>query len=163
MALGIIILVALGLGGCGFSPSGAPSTGDVDAAANVDTDAAVSTPIDGRTTPIDAAASAIDAAALVAPGGGCTCDAQCANDGGQAGVCIHGICMTRATGACPSGGSQQGCPSGSRCWNLSGSNVGPLCWPDCASHTCAGTCDEDGSCVPHQDNDCDAQCATACG
>src|SRR5687768_10297236 len=96
-----------------------------------------------------------------APGGECSCDADCASDGGRPGVCIYGICMTKASGACASPGSQTECPTGSRCWALDGVQ-GALCWPDCASHTCAGTCDSDGSCAPGNDDDCNPTCGTAC-
>jgi hypothetical protein len=156
-----IVVAASALGACGFAPSGAPVDENPDAA-NADVDASTSTSIDARISTPDAPAVTVDAAVLTAPGGACTCDAQCANDGGQAGVCIYGICMTRATGACSPAGSQAGCPAGSRCWNLSGQNVGPLCWPDCSAHTCSGTCDDDGSCIPGDDDDCNASCSTAC-
>jgi hypothetical protein len=153
----MVIALVLVVGGCG--PEGAPGAGDDgDATVSSEIDAAESTTNDARTSvPVDAPTGQ-----LVAPGGECSCDAQCADDGGQDGVCIYGVCMVRAAGACPSAGAQQGCPAGSRCWNLSGSNVGPLCWPDCSAHSCSGTCDGDGSCVPAQGDDCDPTCGTAC-
>lgn len=92
----------------------------------------------------------------------CSCDADCADDGAAQGVCIYGVCMTKASGQCASGGSQGECPAGSRCWTLDGSDVGPLCWPDCDAHTCAGQCDSDGSCVPTSSSNCDASCGSAC-
>ncbi len=96
------------------------------------------------------------------PGSACACDADCADEGGNDGVCISGVCMTKATGACASAGSTTECPSGSRCWSLDGSDVGPLCWPDCSAHTCAGMCDSDGSCVPTQQSNCEVTCGSAC-
>ncbi len=100
-----------------------------------------------------------------APGSTCSCDADCADDGTHDGVCVSGICMTKASGACASGGSQAECPTGSRCWTLDGSDAGPLCWPDCAAHTCGsnGACDADGSCSPSASSSCDPTCGTACG
>ncbi len=156
------LLCGLALAACQFGPSG-PAAGDDD---DDDPDAALE--IDARqTSSPDAAPGSPDARpdappATVGPGGACSCDADCASDGGQPGVCVYGVCMVRATGACPSGGAQQGCPAGSRCWSLSGSDVGPLCWPDCSAHTCAGTCDSDGSCVPTAASDCDPTCGSAC-
>lgn len=109
-------------------------------------------------TPIDAPPGM----AGVAPGGECSCDADCAPDAGHDGVCIYGVCMTKASGACASAGSTTECPTGSRCWTLDGSDAGPLCWPDCSAHTCSGTCDGDGSCAPAADDNCDPTCGTAC-
>ncbi len=162
ISLGLCIWIAAIAAAC--APQNENAAGDGDAATAIEIDGAISTPIDARTsTAPDAAPGNVDASATgIAPGGPCSCDAQCASDGGQAGVCIYGVCMVRATGACPSGGSQQGCPAGSRCWNLSDSGVGPLCWPDCSAHTCSGTCDGDGSCVPAQGDDCDPACGSAC-
>ena len=96
------------------------------------------------------------------PGSECSCDADCADEGSHEGVCVYGICMTRASGACASGGSQGECPAGSRCWGLTGWDGGSLCWPDCDAHSCAGTCDGDGSCVPEAGDDCDPTCGAAC-
>jgi hypothetical protein len=159
----IFVSLVIAISGCQFSPSEAlPADDDgddvVDATIAVQTDARTSAPIDA----VAVDTMQVDAHVTVAPGGACGCDADCASDGGQPGVCIYGVCMVRATGACPSGGAQTGCPAGSRCWNLANSDVGPLCWPDCAAHTCSGTCDVDGSCVPADEDDCDPACGTAC-
>lgn len=110
----------------------------------------------------DGSGSGSGSSSDAAPGGACSCDADCADDGAAQGVCVYGVCMTKASGACASGGSQSECPAGSRCWNLDGSDVGPLCWPDCDAHTCAGQCDGDGSCVPAANSNCDAACGSAC-
>ncbi|MBA3820539.1 MAG: hypothetical protein H0X17_16735, partial [Deltaproteobacteria bacterium] len=72
---------------------------------------------------VDAPVVEIDAPSgpgAVAPGGACSCDADCASEGANAGVCIYGVCMTRATAACASAGSQGECAAGSRCWSLDG-------------------------------------------
>ncbi len=153
------LIAAAAMAACQFGPSDPPGLADDD-------DQAVAVDAATTTTTTDApSTSSPDAPTtngLVAPGGACSCDADCAADGGQPGVCIYGVCMVRAAAACPSGGSQQGCPAGSRCWNLSDSGVGPLCWPDCAAHTCSGTCDSDGSCAPGQGDDCSPTCGSAC-
>jgi hypothetical protein len=69
--------------------------------------------------------------------------------------------MTKASADCSAAGSQTECPTGSRCWNLTGHD-GSLCWPDCAAHTCAGACASDGSCEPTAQTDCDPTCGEAC-
>lgn len=96
-----------------------------------------------------------------APGSECSCDSDCAADAGHPGVCVFGVCMTRASAACSAAGSTAECGAGSRCWNLTGFD-GSLCWPDCAAHACAGACDGDGSCAPAQGDDCDPTCGSAC-
>lgn len=98
------------------------------------------------------------------PGSVCRCDGDCLGEAGHAGVCVFGICMTRASAACSSSGSTAECPTGSRCWGLTGFD-GPICWPDCAAHPgCAGTCDSDGSCVMTSASGtlCAASCASYC-
>ena len=95
------------------------------------------------------------------PGGPCTCDADCPAVAGHEGICVLGVCMTRASAACSAAGSQPECAPGSRCWGLSG-REGSICWPDCAGISCAGTCDSDGSCAPRDGMDCDRACASYC-
>ena len=139
------ILLCIVLVGCG-PDKGSMLTGDDDPTVDAST----------TTTP-DAPATTSG----VAPGGACSCDADCADDGSHAGVCIYGVCMTKASAACASPGSQGECPAGSRCWGLDGVQ-GALCWPDCSTHPCSGTCDSDGSCAPGNSDDCDPTCGTAC-
>ena len=95
------------------------------------------------------------------PGGTCSCDADCQDVGSHDGVCIYGICMTKASGACASGGSTAECGAGSQCWYLSG-NSQPLCWPECATYMCKGACASDGTCEPTAQTDCDPTCGAAC-
>lgn len=99
--------------------------------------------------------------AASAPGGACTCDADCPDVGSHEGVCIYGVCMTKASAACSMGGSTAECPTGSQCWNLTG-HEGSLCWPECATYSCAGTCASDGTCEPNAQTDCDPTCGEAC-
>ena len=95
------------------------------------------------------------------PGGTCSCDADCQDVGTHDGVCIYGICMTKASGACAMGGSTAECGPNSQCWYLSG-NPQPLCWPECATYMCGGTCASDGTCEPNAQTDCDPTCGAAC-
>ncbi|MBX3273444.1 MAG: hypothetical protein KF729_24485 [Sandaracinaceae bacterium] len=95
------------------------------------------------------------------PGAACDCDAECEGTAANPGVCVQGVCMTRATGTCSAAGSAAECPAGSRCWGLEGV-TGGLCWPDCAAGSCAGTCDSDGSCVPNDSTSCNTSCAAIC-
>lgn len=95
------------------------------------------------------------------PGSACSCDGDCAADGNHPGVCVYGICMTMASGQCSAAGSTEECGAGSRCWGLEGVD-GYLCWPDCASYDCDGTCDGDGSCAPTASTNCDPSCGSYC-
>ena len=97
----------------------------------------------------------------VPPGGACSCDSDCQTVEGQAGICVFGVCMTAASADCSAAGSTAECPAGSRCWGLS-STDGSICWPDCATYECAGTCDDDGSCAPASGMDCDNTCGSYC-
>ncbi|MCS6800078.1 MAG: hypothetical protein NZ898_16430 [Myxococcota bacterium] len=70
--------------------------------------------------------------------------------------------MTRASRACSAAGSSAECGAGSRCWGIAGADIA-LCWPDCATYACAGTCDADDSCAPRPDGSCDPSCGSVCG
>jgi len=97
----------------------------------------------------------------LAPGSACNCDSECDGTSENAGVCVQGICMMRSSADCASAGSAGECPSGSRCWGLDGV-TGGLCWPDCDSFSCDGTCDGDGSCAPNSSSTCTASCSEIC-
>ncbi len=161
----LFLMISLAALACTFDTAGAPvgdDQGTTDAATDDRADAShiaidASLAIDAAPLPVDAAPPV-----LVPPGANCTCDADCAGEPGHPGACVYGVCMTRASAACAFGGSQAECPDGSRCWNLSGQDVGPLCWPDCDAHTCSGTCDADDSCIPSSAQDCLASCSAAC-
>ena len=96
------------------------------------------------------------------PGSACNCDSDCIGDATHPGLCVGGVCMTRSAGDCATAGSATECAAGSRCWGLQGVEGG-ICWPDCSAHTCAGTCDSDGSCVASEGMSCDAACGSVCG
>lgn len=98
---------------------------------------------------------------MTGPGDACSCDADCPTVDGHDGVCIYGVCMTEASAACASGGSTAECPAGSQCWNLTG-RTGSLCWPECSTYNCAGTCATDGTCEPNAQTDCDPTCGDSC-
>ncbi|MBX3250572.1 MAG: hypothetical protein KF901_25570 [Myxococcales bacterium] len=46
-----------------------------------------------------------------APGSACDCDAECAGTTTHPGLCVQGVCMTRATSACAEAGSSSECPT----------------------------------------------------
>jgi hypothetical protein len=96
---------------------------------------------------------------LSASGLECDCDSNCADVGGQSGICVQGICMVQASGSCASGGSRGECPGGFRCWNGTGVNV---CYPDCGANACEGSCDGDNSCVRRNGQGCYQSCGTLC-
>ena len=100
------------------------------------------------------------------PGSLCSCDSDCMTIHESAGVCIQGICMTRATAPCTEAGSTAQCPDHSRCWGATAHpELGGVCWPDCDFYVdCAGACDDDGSCVPSRATlgSCDRECSAGC-
>ncbi len=98
----------------------------------------------------------------VRPGSACVCDSDCEGDERNAGLCVAGVCMYRGSTTCSGAGSTAECPSGSRCWN-DNRTATPICWPDCASFSCAGMCDSDGSCAPSTSTSCDPACGSYCG
>lgn len=100
--------------------------------------------------------------AHVAPGGACSCDAECEGTDAHRGLCVFGVCMNEASAECSAAGSSAECPAGSRCWGLGGSERS-ICWPDCDAHECVGTCDGDGSCVATDETSCDPTCGSLCG
>lgn len=95
----------------------------------------------------------------IAPGGACACDDDCIGDAEHAGLCIHGICGTRATAAQCEAGSRAECPAGQRCWSGTGNGV---CYPDFVEGQCAGQRDGDGSCVAAAGQECFASCGALC-
>jgi len=99
---------------------------------------------------------------VLPPGSECNCDRDCELVGSNDGVCVNGICMTRATSGCTAAGSSAECSEGSRCWGITGHEGEYLCWPDCESYECAGSCDSDGSCVPTTGMRCDPSCGSFC-
>jgi hypothetical protein len=142
----LLVLAMVVMTGCG--PQGAAQGGDDD----------------GTPMPDAATEPGVDAAVTeqaTPPGGTCSCDADCQDAGSHDGVCIYGICMTKASGACASGGSTTECDAGSQCWYLEGNPLA-LCWPECSKYTCAGKCAMDGTCEPTAQTDCDPTCGTAC-
>lgn len=131
---------------------------DSDPSATVDPDSGMpAAPIDGASPATDGGPAATDRA----PGQSCSCDDECAGTTANPGVCLQGICMQRATGDCAEAGSSGECPAGARCWGLDGV-PGGICWPDCDAHSCDGSCDADGSCVPTESSSCDASCSAIC-
>jgi hypothetical protein len=144
------------------TPQADAATQNADAFVQPGSDAAVQPGSDAATTQPDAATTQPDAATPTAtPGDACSCDSECPSVGGQAGLCVFGVCMIEASATCSAGGSQAECPAGSRCWGLTNYS-GSICWPDCASYTCDGTCDSDGSCLASVGMDCDYTCGSYC-
>ncbi len=90
-------------------------------------------------------------------GGPCACDTDCESALGNPGLCVYGVCMQLSSNQSCTAGSQDGCAAGSRCWDA-------VCWPDCDTVSCSGTCDGDGSCVPTEETaaECDHTCSQVC-
>lgn len=106
----------------------------------------------------DTAEVSVEAAA---PGSLCDCDSDCQAVEGHNGICVFGVCMTRASADCSAAGSTEECGANSRCWGLTGYE-GYICWPDCGPYSCAGECDGDNSCAPSDSTSCDPTCGSYC-
>ncbi len=155
----VTLLASAALAGCARNePNTRTRPGDAGVPVTID-DASVPMQGDAAVPPIatDAALAPISAP----PGSRCSCDTECEGDAAHPGACVYGVCMTRPTAACASSGSRAECGAGSRCWRVRDAD-GHVCWPDCDSFTCAGTCDADGSCVGRGELDCDPSCGSFC-
>lgn len=95
------------------------------------------------------------------PGEPCNCDSDCPAVEGHDGVCVYGVCFSRASAECSAGGSTAECPTGSQCWGMQ-NEVGSLCWPECSTYPCAGTCAADGVCEPSDSTNCHVSCGSYC-
>ncbi|MDE0883019.1 MAG: hypothetical protein OSB21_10525 [Myxococcota bacterium] len=125
-----------------------------DAGPIANQDAGEPAPDSGRTPP--------DPSNRFEPGTVCDCSDECWGSETNPGICVKGICMQEAAGACAESGSRGECDERSRCWSMEGLE-GSICWPDCDAYNCEGTCDNDGSCVPTADTSCDSECSDYCG
>jgi hypothetical protein len=148
IVISLLVLVSWGCDDGDGTDGDADVDGDGDA--DVDGDGDADGDSDGDATPIGP------------PGSTCSCDSDCEEIEGHEGICVFGICMTRASADCSGAGSSAECAAGSRCWGLTGQE-GSICWPDCESYECAGTCDADGSCVATEGMGCDSECGSYCG
>ncbi|HUU01476.1 MAG TPA: CRTAC1 family protein [Myxococcota bacterium] len=90
------------------------------------------------------------------PGSACAADTECAATGGQAGMCVMGICgIAPAVGECQEDGSLISCPLGLSCRILTVyQGEKSACLPSCDCGLCAGSCDQTG-CLPAKDDNCD--------
>ena len=150
----IVVVFAFAIGGClPASDSGGGNGGGSDAGGDGSFDTSEDTASgDTGGQPDNTNNPTVD----TLPGGACNCDVDCAAVDGHMGFCVYGICFTQATGnACSAGGSRSECAAGSRCWD-------GICWPDCASYSCDGACDDDGSCAPTTATSCDPACGSFC-
>ena len=94
---------------------------------------------------------------LAAPGSSCSCDADCASFGSNMGLCVASLCVTAAdpVDTCEEDNPSLNCPTGFLCWF-------GLCMPDCNSYDCTGTCDDNGTCTPLLESECDSSCSSFC-
>lgn len=93
------------------------------------------------------------------PGARCAGDADCAGDRA---LCLLGVCMTRAEGACPAPGTEQGCPAGATCFDTDMLADTGVCFPSFDAASCAGVENRLGLCSPVRGDSCDAGCGAAC-
>jgi hypothetical protein len=134
--------------------------GDADADGDADVDVDGDVDIDGDAD-ADSDGDADGDITPGLPGGVCVCDDDCREVAGYHAICVRGICMTEASGECSDAGSRAECDEGFRCWPLDEFEL-HVCYPDCESFACAGSCDGLGSCVFTGSMDCDRDCGTAC-
>lgn len=96
------------------------------------------------------------------PGSECNCSSDCRGNDTNPGICVFGVCMQEASSACSEPASQAECPHGSKCWGMAGTTY-HLCFPDCDTYSCAGVCDDSGTCtVATSDTSCDGTCSPLC-
>ena len=146
--------------GTGDPGTGDPGTGDPGTGDPGTGDPGTGDPGTGDPGTVDPGDPGTGTTAGVAPGGACSCDADCETVEGFTGMCVFGVCMNQPSGECSASGSTTECPSGSRCWTMQ--DAGSICWPDCEGISCAGGCDDDGSCVPTDDMNCNSACGELC-
>ncbi|AUX46858.1 hypothetical protein SOCE26_083670 [Sorangium cellulosum] len=95
----------------------------------------------------------------VPPGARCSCDADC---GGEAALCVLGICMQRAEGPCAAPNTEEGCAPGSRCFNTDILADTGVCYPLYDPATCEGVESRHGLCSPRRGDGCSEACGVAC-
>ncbi len=93
------------------------------------------------------------------PGGACTCDTDCEGDSA---ICLLGICMQRAQGACDLPNSELGCGEGFRCFNTDIFADTGICWPLYDETTCEGVKNRWDLCSPVRGDVCEPTCGSAC-
>lgn len=104
-----------------------------------------------------------DATAPKAPGSACTATSECAGDGEHPGVCLHGLCVTRATAPCPSPGVPDGCGPNALCYESSVVGGNGFCLPKIPAAECTGgAIDRHDVCAPIKGKGCDEASATFC-
>lgn len=165
LSLFTVLLILIGCDASGMRPTPGTDGGDLTlmdgGAPPPDTDGGGPLPGTDGGGPLPGTDGGTPATGSLPPGSACDCDSECEGTTTNPGLCVQGVCMTRATGECSAAGSAAECPAGSRCWGIDGV-TGGLCWPDCAAHSCAGTCDADGSCVFSDATDCNESCSEVC-
>ena len=108
--------------------------------------------------------SAADAfAGPYAPGGPCSCDADCIGTDQNPAICLHGMCATRATAACSTPNTEAGCSASARCFDSTTLGGNGVCLPTFDAATCTGGAENrDGVCAPIKGKGCDGACGTLC-
>jgi enediyne biosynthesis protein E4 len=98
----------------------------------------------------------------VPAGGACTLDTDCAGAGDAEGVCVAGICGVVAVGGvCDGDGSRGECPSGFRCREMVvETGTYGVCLPTCDCSECDGLCEDEISCLPAPEMNCDPRGCT---
>lgn len=117
----------------------------------------------GDDKPKPDAGSDADAAGPKLPGSACTVNAECEGNAAHAGVCLHGVCVTRATAPCPAPASPDGCDPGALCFNSTVVGGNGFCLPKIDAAACSGgAINRHEVCAPIKGKGCDAAAGTFC-
>lgn len=104
-----------------------------------------------------------EAAAPKPPGSPCLSNAECLGSEPHPGVCLHGVCVTRATAPCSAPGAADGCDPGALCYESTVLGGNGFCLPQLDAAACSGgAIDRHGVCAPLKGKGCDKAGGTFC-
>lgn len=104
-----------------------------------------------------------EASAPKAPGSACLANSECAASGAHEGVCLHGLCVTRASTPCASPGTAEGCDPGALCYGSTVVGGNGFCLPQLDAAACTGgAIDRHTVCAPIKGKGCDKASGTFC-
>lgn len=111
----------------------------------------------------DAGTDSADSSSPKAPGSACVSNGECQGSAQHEGVCLHGVCVTRASAACPAPGVPDGCDPGALCYNSSVLGGNGFCLPKIDAAACTGgAIDRHEVCAPVKGRGCDQATGTFC-
>ncbi len=97
------------------------------------------------------------------PGSACTANAGCDGTATHPGVCLHGLCVTRATAPCSAPGAAEACDPGALCFNSTVLGGNGFCLPQIDAAACTGgAINRHEVCAPIKGKSCDPTSGTFC-